>query len=80
MSRPRSRPLESRRAWLSGLAVIITTIVSYMAFWRLAPGITFIVGCVALVTMLVAAWIAGGERAPNQSAEKSPPRQSDLGA
>ncbi len=52
---------DSRRKWLSGLAVTLTTIVAYLAFWRIAPVPTFIIGCVALVGMLVAAWWFGKE-------------------
>ncbi len=51
--------MESRRRWLSGLAITLTTIVSYLAFWRLAPGTTFIVGCAALLACLIALWVAG---------------------
>jgi type II secretory pathway component PulM len=47
----------SRRTWLSGLAVTLTTIVAYLAFWRLAPGTTFIVGCIALVCLVIAGWV-----------------------
>lgn len=51
----------SRRSWLAGLAITLTTIVSYLAFWHLAPGTTFIVGCVALLGLLIAAWVMGKE-------------------
>lgn len=50
---------QSTRAWLSGLAVTIATIVSYLAFARLSPGITFVVGCVALVGLVVTGWVLG---------------------
>lgn len=50
---------DSIRTWVSGLAVTLTTIVAYLAFWRLAPGLTFIIGCAALLGLLVAAWVAG---------------------
>ena len=52
---------KSRRAWISGLAVTIATAVSYMAFWRLAPGTTFIIGAVALVALVIAGWMLGAE-------------------
>ena len=67
----------SCRAWLSGLAVTLTTIIAYLAFWRLAPVPTFIIGCVALIAMLIAAWIAGGTDKPTRRSEKPPPGQSD---
>lgn len=61
MSSPEKSPKQSTRAWISGLAVTLTTIVSYLAFWRLAPGTTFVIGCVALVGMVIAAWVFGGK-------------------
>ena len=60
MSR-QDRPVESRRQWLAGLAITLTTIVSYLTFWHLAPGVTFAVGGVALLAMIVAIWVAGGK-------------------
>jgi hypothetical protein len=73
-----SMPKKSTRAWISGLAVTLTTIVSYLAFWRLAPGTTFIIGCVALLGAVVAAWIYGGEEfTSRRSEEKSPRRRND---
>lgn len=61
MSREPRRP-ESTRAWLSGLAITLTTVVALLGFWRLSPGATFIVACIALVGLAIAFWIAGGER------------------
>jgi hypothetical protein len=55
------RQVESRRRWLSGLAVTLTTIVSYLAFWHLSPGVTFIIGCAAFVACVVTLWVAGGK-------------------
>jgi multisubunit Na+/H+ antiporter MnhB subunit len=63
MSRAPSNP-DSRRRWISGLAVTLTTIGAYMAFWHLSPIVTFAAGCVALIAMLVAAWIYGKEPTP----------------
>jgi hypothetical protein len=51
--------IQKRRKWLSGLAISLTTIVAYLAFWRIAPGTTFIVGCTALMGMVIASWIYG---------------------
>ena len=51
----------SARTWLSGLVVTLTTIVAYFAFWYLAPGTTFIVGCVALICLIIAGWVLGGQ-------------------
>lgn len=53
---------ESARAWLSGLAITLTVIISYLAFWHLSPGWTFLVGAAALVGMGVAIWRAGAEK------------------
>lgn len=50
---------DSRRAWLSGLAITLTTIVSYLAFWRLSPGATFVIGGTALVALIIFLWRAG---------------------
>ena len=50
---------DSLRNWLSGLAITLTTIVSYFAFWTLSPGVTFLIGGAALVTLLVLLWKAG---------------------
>lgn len=63
---PRSR---NRRKWLSGVAITISTIVAYLAFWHLAPGTTFIVGCLALVGVVAAGWIHG-----TGPEEPTPPR------
>lgn len=62
------RKRDKDKRWLSGLLVTLTTIVAYLAFWRLSPLVTFIVGCVALVLMLIAAWEYG--RRINRSREK----------
>lgn len=59
---------ESRRVWISGLLVTLTTIVAYLAFWHLAPIPTFVVGCVALIGMLFASWWFG--RKANEHQEK----------
>lgn len=61
MSRPNSQRRGTTRTWLSGLAITLTTIVAYLAFWRLAPGTTFIVGCLALLGIVIAGWVYGRE-------------------
>lgn len=57
---PNGKPMqkESSRAWLSGLAITLTTIVAYLAFWHLSPGVTFIVGAAALVGLLISLWVS----------------------
>lgn len=64
---------DSRRSWLSGLAVTLTTIVAYLAFWRLSPGVTFVVGCAALLGLVVAGWVLGSV---SRQSEKEPPPRS----
>lgn len=54
---------ETRRQWISGLAIILTAMVCLFGFWRLAPEITVIVALVALIALLVLFWIAGGKGA-----------------
>ncbi len=54
------RRIETRRRWISGLAITLCTIVAYLAFWRLAPVPTFVIGVVSLIGIGVAMWIAGG--------------------
>lgn len=67
---------DSHRTWLSGLAVTLTTIVAYLAFWRLSPGVTFLVGCIALLGLIVAGFVLGGA---NRQSGKEPPRRSGHG-
>lgn len=50
---------ESRRAWISGLAITLTTLIALFGFWRISPGITFIVATLALAGMIIAFWVAG---------------------
>jgi len=57
MARPHQK--ESFRKWVSLLAVPVTGLVALIGFWRLSPGLTFVVAVVALACMLVALWIAG---------------------
>ena len=52
---------ESTRAWLSGLSIVVTTLIGLFAFWRLSPGATFIVASVAFLGLMVALWAAGKE-------------------
>lgn len=70
------RPTTSFRGWISGLAVTLTTIVAYLAFWHLAPLTTFAIGCIALVGLVIAGWVYGRESKPNPQSEiKLPPRR-----
>ena len=74
------RAAEREGAWIEGelvgLAVTLTIIVAYFAFWHLSPVVTFVVGCVALVGLGVAAWVLGGED-PSPPSGKSPRQPID---
>lgn len=59
MPPPQKRKRDSGRAWLSGLAITLTTIVSLLGFWRLAPGTTFAIAVVALIGVAISFWVAG---------------------
>lgn len=50
---------ESRRAWISGLAITLTALTALFGFWRLAPGATFIVALIAAIGLVIALWVAG---------------------
>jgi hypothetical protein len=56
-SKQRSR--EPTRQWLAGLAITICALIGLFGFWRLAPGATFIIACLALVGMVISFWFAG---------------------
>lgn len=64
-------PRESTRTWLSGLAVTLTAMVAMFAFWHLSPGITFLIGCFALLGLIVAAWHYGRETRLNRERVKA---------
>ena len=70
---------ETLRTWLSGLAVSLTAIVAYFAFWRLSPGITFAVGCFSLAALIALAWYYGRETRLDRELGKSPPPPTDRG-
>jgi len=53
---------DSRRAWISGLLITLTVLVALFGFWRLSPGATFIIACLALVAFAIAFWMAGEPR------------------
>jgi hypothetical protein len=51
--------IETKRQWISGLAITVTTLVCLFAFWRLSPGATFIIAFGSLVALLALFWFAG---------------------
>jgi hypothetical protein len=66
MSGQEKHTAPSKRAWLSGLPVTFTTIVAYLAFWRIWPIATFLIGCAALVGLLVFFWTVGRRKCLSQ--------------
>lgn len=70
------QPRESTRVWLTGLAVTLTTIVSYLAFWRLSPGSTFVVGIIALLGLIISAWYYGRSMRLNKEQGRELPRSN----
>lgn len=62
MSRMRSKPPETKRAWLSGLAITVTTLVGLFGFWHLSPGLTYIVACIALVGLIASIFLMPNDR------------------
>lgn len=71
---------ESFRTWLSGLAITLTTIVAYFAFWHLAPVTTFLIGCSALIGLIVLSWYYGRSSRKRREKETEPQRQTAPGA
>jgi hypothetical protein len=54
--------VESKRQWISGLAITLTALVCLFAFWRLSPGITFVIAVCALIALIGLFWVAGNDR------------------
>ena len=50
---------ESKRQWITGLAITLTTLVCLFGFWHLAPTTTFVIAVVALVALVILFWFAG---------------------
>jgi hypothetical protein len=51
--------LETKRQWLSGLAITLTSLVCLFGFWRLSPVTTFVIASTALVALVGFFWMAG---------------------
>jgi len=56
---PQGRKTALKRISLASIP--LTAIVALVGFWRLAPGVTFIIAAIALVALIVAMWSAGGK-------------------
>jgi hypothetical protein len=54
-----ARREQTKRQWISGLAITLTALVCLFAFWRLAPDVTFVIAVIALVALLIFFWLAG---------------------
>ena len=67
---------ETRRTWFAGIAVTLTTIVSYMAFWSLSPIATLLIGLIALLGMVFTAWLYGRRLRLDQEQAKELQSQS----
>ena len=50
------QPLRKR---VSHFAIPITCLVALFGFWRLSPGVTFIIAMIAFVGLVAALWMAG---------------------
>lgn len=50
---------ETKRQWISGLAITLTALVCLFGFWRLSPGVTFIIAVVSLAVLAFVFWYAG---------------------
>lgn len=59
MRKAKSPRGESKRQWISGLAITITALVCLFGFSKLAPSTTFVVALGAFVALVVIFWIAG---------------------
>jgi hypothetical protein len=53
--------VESKRQWVSGLAITLTALVCLFAFWHLSPGLTFLIAICSLVALVGLFWVAGAD-------------------
>lgn len=58
MSRHRNERNRVARNW-ANIALLPATVLCLVAFWKLAPGATFVIAVVALIAMIVSFWVAG---------------------
>ena len=57
---PTNRQMESSRSWLSGLIVIVATVVAFIGFARVSVGWTIAVSTLVLIGLVAFLWSAGG--------------------
>ena len=58
MSR-RVQPRETTRQWLSGVAVMVATVVSFIGFARVSIGWTLALSTIIVVGLVIFLWAAG---------------------
>ncbi|MDR7155358.1 hypothetical protein J2W40_002185 [Sphingobium xenophagum] len=57
---PNEDPSGTTRAWLSGLAVVIAVVVSFIGFSRVSIGWTLVVSTAIFLGLITFLWVAGG--------------------
>lgn len=57
-----SRSTQSFRDWLTGVIVIVATIVAYIGFARVSVGATFIIASVIFVGLVLFLWRVGVQK------------------
>lgn len=57
----RGKRTDTRR-WLTGLVVIVATIVSFIGFARVSVGWTLAISTIVLIALVIFLWSAGGTK------------------
>jgi hypothetical protein len=57
---PTDQQMESSRGWLSGLIVVVATIVAFIGFARVSIGWTLAISTIILIGLIAFLWSAGG--------------------
>lgn len=53
------RPKETRRQWVTGVALMVATVISVVGFARISPALTMVIATASLVAILVFLWVVG---------------------
>lgn len=56
------RPSDASRNWLTGIIVIVATIISYVGFARVSVGWTLIVASLVLMGLVIFLWSVGRKK------------------
>ena len=56
---------ETKRQWISGLAIVLTALVCLFGFARISPGLTFLIAAIAFVALVIFFWLAGRQAEGN---------------